>query len=220
MKSIVGLLAKFTIMQAPGQGVIIIVGSYSDHWHWVGCFWGWLWSWIFQAIQFSSNIIKLDYVKVYVATLCRVLEEISEVLNEKQAVTSKELEELQYLDQIHSFIVNLSWEWAEILYVLSFLSYVSLFFNTSKVFMESLRLYPPISAFTKQAPKGLKLSNSEVPEGTMVAVRTCNCSIISLHVMFLGNWMSAQVTNFSGVGVFTIVLSFTWILWGTSGIWP
>ena len=49
----------------------------------------------------------LHYVKVYVATLCRVLEEISEVLNEKQAVTSKELEELQYLDQIHSLIVNL-----------------------------------------------------------------------------------------------------------------
>jgi len=42
----------------------------------------------------------LHYVKVYVATLCRVLEEISEVLfNEKQAETSKELEELQHLDQ-------------------------------------------------------------------------------------------------------------------------
>jgi len=52
----------------------------------------------------------LHYVKVYVATLCRVLEEISEVLNEKQAVTSKELEELQYLDQVHSLIVNLSRE--------------------------------------------------------------------------------------------------------------
>ena len=154
------------------------------------------------------------------ATLCRVLEEISEVLNEKQAVTSKDFKELQYLDQVHSLIVNLSWEWAEILYVLSFLSYVSLFFDTSKVFMESLRLYRPIGAFTKQAPKGLKLSNYEVPEGTTVTVRTCNCSIIRLHVMFLGNWMSAQVTNFSGVGVFTNVLSFTWILWGTSGIWP
>ena len=42
--------------------------------------------------------------------------------------------------------------------------------------MESLRLYPPIGAFTKQAPKGLKLSNYEVPEGTAVTVRTCNCS--------------------------------------------
>jgi len=49
----------------------------------------------------------LDYIKVYVATLCRVLEEISEVLNEKKAVTSKDLEELQYLDQVH-LIVNLS----------------------------------------------------------------------------------------------------------------
>jgi len=46
--------------------------------------------------------------KVYVATLCRVLEEISEVLNEKEAVTSKDLEELQYLDQVHSLILNLS----------------------------------------------------------------------------------------------------------------
>ena len=54
------------------------------------------------------NISLLDYVKVYVATLCRVLEEISEVLNEKQAVTSKDFKELQYLDQVHSLIVNLS----------------------------------------------------------------------------------------------------------------
>jgi len=50
----------------------------------------------------------LDYIKVYVATLCRVLEEISEVLDEKEAVTSKDLEELQYLDQVHSLILNLS----------------------------------------------------------------------------------------------------------------
>ena len=50
----------------------------------------------------------LDYVKVYVATLCRVLEEISEVLNEKESVTSKDLEELQYLDQVHSLIANFS----------------------------------------------------------------------------------------------------------------
>jgi len=50
-------------------------------------------------------------------------------------------------------------------------------------YMESLRLYPLIGALTKQAPKGLKLSNYEVPGGTMVTVRTCNCSIIRLHVM-------------------------------------
>ena len=46
----------------------------------------------------------LDYVKMYVATLCRGLEEILEVLNEKQAVNSKELEELKYLDQVRTFI--------------------------------------------------------------------------------------------------------------------
>ena len=37
------------------------------------------------------NISLLDYAKVYVATLCRVLEEISEVLNEKVQLPPKTL---------------------------------------------------------------------------------------------------------------------------------
>ena len=37
--------------------------------------------------------------------------------------------------------------------------------------MESLRLYPPTGgALHKQAPKGLKLSNYDIPEGTIVMV--------------------------------------------------
>jgi len=34
--------------------------------------------------------------------LCRVLAEISEVLGEKQEVTSKQLEELKYLEQVYA----------------------------------------------------------------------------------------------------------------------
>jgi len=36
--------------------------------------------------------------------------------------------------------------------------------------MESLRLYPPVGGITRQAPKGLKLSGYEIPEGTIIMV--------------------------------------------------
>jgi len=81
------------------------------HRHWIGCFGVGCDLESTKPYNFPVILVcynMLDYVKVYVAILCRVLEELSEVLNEKKAVTSKDLEELQYLDQVHSLIVNLS----------------------------------------------------------------------------------------------------------------
>jgi len=40
-----------------------------------------------------------------------------------------------------------------------------------KVFMESMRLYSPTGGgLNKQAPKGMKLSNYDIPEGTIIMV--------------------------------------------------
>ena len=41
----------------------------------------------------------------------------------------------------------------------------------AQVFMETLRLYPPALGACKEAPKGLILSNYEIPEGTAITVR-------------------------------------------------
>jgi len=45
----------------------------------------------------------------------------------------------------------------------------------AQVFMETLRLYPPAIGASKEASKGLTLSNYEIPEGTAITVRKIVC---------------------------------------------
>ena len=42
--------------------------------------------------------------------------------------------------------------------------------HTLQVLLETLRIYPPVNVFSKEAPKGLKLSGYDIPEGTAIMV--------------------------------------------------
>ena len=49
-----------------------------------------------------TDALSATIVLIEDCMLCRVLAEISEVLGEKQEVTSKQLEELKYLEQVYA----------------------------------------------------------------------------------------------------------------------
>ena len=55
--------------------------------------------------------------------------------------------------------------------------------------METLRIYPPLTSFFREAPKGgVVLGGYHIPEKSLVAVRCCCVSYTINKLIFFNRW--------------------------------